>query len=187
MTKEYPIILHELDIKAILDGRKTQMRLPITNLAVKIDGKVDLLLWVRETWAVQHDYDSIPSRLVPKDAARLYYAASCALGGLMSRPSIHMPRWASRITLQITDVRKERLQDISDADAIAEGIYIEGGMFRNGSETEYDIAKDAFAVLWESIYGHGSWEVNPLVWVITFRAIEGILPGHGIGGQNEHK
>ena len=106
--------------------------------------------------------------------------------GVKKRPSIHMPRWASRITLEIVGVRVERLQKISNQDVIAEGIFA----VRN---KEWDIAnfpewkrdfddavargekppvgpspRLAFSKLWESINGPGSWEVNPWVWVIEF-------------------
>lgn len=75
------------------------------------------------------------------------------------KPSIHMPRWASRITLEITGVRVERLQDISEADAIAEG-----------GTKHFNI--DWFGPLWASIYGVDSWNSNPWVWVIEFRRVE---------------
>ncbi|HIH5645519.1 TPA: hypothetical protein ACYSHR_002307 [Serratia marcescens] len=76
------------------------------------------------------------------------------------KPSIHMPRWASRITLEITGVRVERLQDISEADAIAEG----------GTQ-HFNI--NWFGPLWASIYGVDSWNANPWVWVIAFRRVGG--------------
>ena len=83
------------------------------------------------------------------------------------RPSIHMPRWASRISLGITSVRVERLQDISEADAIAEGVrnslHLPGGRF----------ARENFAHLWWTINGDGSWESNPWVWVIEFKRVKG--------------
>ncbi|MCK7330234.1 morphogenetic protein [Enterobacter bugandensis] len=79
------------------------------------------------------------------------------------RPSIHMPRWASRIKLEITDVRVERLNDISEEDARSEGI--------SGSSA-HDV-KEAYAALWRSIYGSDSWQANPWVWVIVFKRIEG--------------
>jgi hypothetical protein len=71
------------------------------------------------------------------------------------RPSIFMPRWASRITLRITDVRVERLQDISDDDARAEGVENRG----------------AYAQLWEDIKGKGSWDADPTVWVVGFERL----------------
>lgn len=90
------------------------------------------------------------------------------------RSSIHMPRWACRTVLEITDVRVERLQEISDADALAEGVDVKpdaeiaarvAGPPETGARMEY-------FVLWESIHGKGSWELNPWVWVIEFRKVE---------------
>ena len=85
-----------------------------------------------------------------------------------------MPRWASRITLEVVSVRVERLKDISDADALAEGVEkctsdIEAVRDRlvNGS-----MHCDRYARLWESINGPGSWVLNPWVWVIEFKRIE---------------
>ncbi|CNK60739.1 phage-like protein [Yersinia pseudotuberculosis] len=84
-------------------------------------------------------------------------------------PSIHMPRWASRINLLITGVRVERLKDISDVDAAAEGCAYGKG---NG---EIDLAvrpENHFPTLWASIYGAESWQANPWVWVIDFERME---------------
>lgn len=93
-------------------------------------------------------------------------------------PSIHMPRWASRILLEITGVRVERLNAISEEDARAEGI-IDGGCLNCGepepcgcANPEPD-ATDAFAYLWQSIYGQESWNANGWVWVISFKRVEG--------------
>lgn len=93
------------------------------------------------------------------------------------RPSIHMPRWASRIALDVTGVRVERLQDISEADAIAEGILVQCSQTDVGwvgywpaADTEpYATAVEAYRALWESINGEGSWDTNPWVWVVEFR------------------
>lgn len=91
-------------------------------------------------------------------------------------PSIHMPRWASRITLEITEVRVERLQDISEADAKAEGVEpLRGGYWRHYQPgwTQHQLsAKGSFATLWDSINGPGSWDANPWVWVIEFKRID---------------
>ena len=137
-------------------------------------------IWVRETWAeagagapdlklyranypahVPTHYENVP----PAEDVRW-------------TPSIHMPRWASRILLEITDVRVERLNDISEEDARAEGI-IDGGCLNCGepepcgcANPEPD-ATDAFAYLWQSIYGQENWNANPWVWVIEFNRIEG--------------
>lgn len=98
-----------------------------------------------------------------------------------SRPSIHMPRWASRLTLELTGVRVERLQDISEAVAIAEGIdliftwkgypYGWRNYLREGDGTgSFADPRDSYASLIDSINGRGSWDANPWVWVLTFRA-----------------
>ncbi|AXW87781.1 hypothetical protein AU509_07345 [Lonsdalea britannica] len=90
-------------------------------------------------------------------------------------PSIHMPRWASRITLEITGVRVERLRDISQEDANAEGMYLSGwrpSYSDPDSGGEVATPYDNFAALWESIYGPDSWQANPWVWVIEFREVK---------------
>ncbi|EIX9519378.1 hypothetical protein [Klebsiella pneumoniae] len=93
-------------------------------------------------------------------------------------PSLHMPRWASRILLEITDVRVERLNTISEEDARAEGI-IDGGCLNCGEPEPCGCANpdpdatDAFAYLWQSIYGQENWNANPWVWVIEFKRVEG--------------
>lgn len=100
------------------------------------------------------------------------------------KPSIHMPRWASRITLEITAVRVERLNDISEEDARAEGVRAIENNFGNGAAycdyllpnqddfaEWYNRANDSFKSLWKSIYGAESWRANPWVWVIDFRRV----------------
>lgn len=84
-----------------------------------------------------------------------------------------LPAWASRIAPEVTEVRVERLQDISEADCIAEGVEVRGGMFTNGSAAEFDTGRDAYRALWESINGDGSWEASPWVWCVSFRRING--------------
>ncbi|EKN3342496.1 hypothetical protein ACS77P_13715 [Yersinia enterocolitica] len=91
------------------------------------------------------------------------------------RPSLHMPRWASRINLLITGVRVERLQDISQEDAQAEGMELTGWRPTYSdpdSGGEYETPYDNFAELWTSIYGEESWQANPWVWVIEFERME---------------
>lgn len=93
------------------------------------------------------------------------------------RPSIHMPRWASRILLEVTSVRVERLQDISEADARAEGI-TDGGCTNCGNPEPCGCAdpapdaRDAFCNLWQSINGDQSWIANPWVWVVEFKRVQ---------------
>lgn len=91
------------------------------------------------------------------------------------RSPIHMPRWASRITLEVTDVRVERVQEISEADAIAEGL-THGNAHQVGKTFWYpghhEDPRAAYAELWNSINGEGSWDANPWVWVVSFRRID---------------
>ena len=86
------------------------------------------------------------------------------------RPSIHMPRWASRITLEVTAVKVERLQDISEADAKAEGA--EPYRLPVHPDREHLRHVDGYHDLWESINGPGSWDANPWVWCVSFSRLE---------------
>ena len=178
--KERPILFSAPMVRALLAGTKTQTRRIVKARDLEwMDVHQGLRepdnaercpygqpggdrLYVRETWAAPHAYDHLPPRLIPQDA-RIHYAATEDRGGLLWRPSIHMPRWASRITLEVTGVRVERLQDISEADAIAEGVYTDPAC----------PAYDAYAQLWDEINGLGSWEANPWVWVVGFHRING--------------
>jgi hypothetical protein len=98
--------------------------------------------------------------------------------GVRWKPSIHMPRWASRITLEVTGVRVERLQDISEAGVLAEGIakwplgyrVAVSGAPRHESRS-FETPTGAYRWLWESINGPGIWDANPYVWVVEFRRI----------------
>ena len=142
-------------------------------------------MWVREAHAIvprtayAHS-DGVPQQLRPDDDhdAAIYREGWCrSAGGIKWRPSIHMPRWASRITLEITSVRVERLQDIAEDGAKAEGAaWHDGGRYghsgwRHDEKDVHSDARSAYARLWEEINGHGSWAANPWVWVIQFRKI----------------
>ncbi|MCU6669960.1 hypothetical protein M8013_14530 [Enterobacteriaceae bacterium H4N4] len=162
-------------------------------------------LWVRETWALLGNEDGCCvdwrdnlCKGDEKSAARIYRASCEQRAGDYSlwsipddadwkphtenqkfegawRPSIHMPRWACRILLEITNVRVERLNDISRADAIAEGMPPSHPSIDAVSQgLGYpDFSRSAFAQLWQSLYGEESWQANPWVWVIEFKRIEG--------------
>ncbi|MGE8367044.1 hypothetical protein [Cupriavidus sp.] len=91
------------------------------------------------------------------------------------RPGIHMPRWASRIQLEVTGVRVERLNDCSEADAIAEGIAPELDGWTDYSNPSCQMCTnpiDSYRSLWDSINGAGAWETNPWVWVVEFRRVQ---------------
>lgn len=150
-------------------------------------GGVGDRVWVREAFRV-HSRATDVATLVYKASERNSWTeqthrvpvAVCNKPATPEKwtPSLHMPRWASRILLEITDVRVERLNAISEEDARAEGI-IDGGCLNCGepepcgcANPEPD-ATDAFAYLWQSIYGQENWNADPWVWVISFKRIEG--------------
>ena len=125
-------------------------------------------IWVRETWAEAGA--SAPDLKLyranyPEHVPSIYENVP-PTEEIRWTPSIHMPRWASRILLEITDVRVERLKSISDGDAIREGCSTADMM-------SGDCVADVFARLWVSIYGSDSWNANPWVWVIEFKRVEG--------------
>lgn len=169
-------------------------------------GAVGDRIWVRETWS--SDF----ANYYPND--RVWYAADNnrrldievvdGVRGIYSpesevhvpfrwRPSIHMPRWASRILLEITDVRVERLNAISEEDAQREGVHTEVWdqtvVARNYADSDEffqfwsedmpyyvemnQLYRSSFRSLWDSIYGEESWKANGWVWVIEFKRVEG--------------
>ncbi len=136
-------------------------------------------LWVRETFseieAARTPGDEIPDYMTYLYRADFSSDVDASQWGGAWKPSIFMPRAASRILLEVTDVRVERLQDITEEDARAEGVepdvdagYWKGYIFPG----VYDSAKKSFASLWQSINGLGSWDQNPWVWVVSFKRIE---------------
>lgn len=162
-------------------------------------------LWVRETWRTYKSYnDSSPSDL-PWTSMFWHEADSPkikldALAGKL-RPSIHMPRRASRITLEITGVRVERLQDISDHDCLCEGVTVDLGgevpITSVAGQHQHYLRQGSYALLWESINGRPKlptntqskrysrvaawlakhpnttgWDANPWVWVVEFERVK---------------
>lgn len=128
-------------------------------------------LWVREAWRAVAEVDHLPPRDL-NPAHRIWYEADAPHqpGFGKYRPSMFMPRWASRITLEITRVRVERLQDISADDARAEGC--PDKPIPGAEQASVDLlAKLWYHDLWEQINGPGSWEANPWVWVVEFRRL----------------
>ncbi|EPK5543412.1 hypothetical protein L7L52_000387 [Klebsiella pneumoniae] len=123
-------------------------------------------IWVRETWAEAGA--SAPDLKLyranyPEHVPSIYENVPPA-EEIRWTPSIHMPRTASRILLEITGVRVERLRSMSQDDARAEGVIAASGPMEAGL---------AFRELWDSIYGEESWKANPWVWVIEFKRVEG--------------
>lgn len=137
-------------------------------------------LWVREAWVADAQVDSIAPRELSQGEP-IWYPADGHLRqtgcSMMSRgkcrPSIHMPRWASRILLEITAVRVEHLQDISDEHCVAEGIGVTKHAVGVKLTSPHDesVPRAMFRELWQSINGAESWAANPWVWVVEFRGI----------------
>jgi hypothetical protein len=180
--KERPILFSAPMVRALLDGTKTQTRRAVkypapdgksgwhptatgwnflpggSDRPVCPYGRIGDQLWVREAWA--------PKAIDPECTTVAYRATDDECNGPW-KPSIHMPRWASRILLEVTGVRVERLLDISESDAIAEGVEPlthPGAVFRP--------AASAYSDLWEQINGTGSWAANPWVWVVEFKVVK---------------
>lgn len=199
MSKEHPIIFSGDMVKAILAGRKSQTRRVVNPQRPEYSfqfingdivhiaaagtafgktkcpyGKVGDRLWVREAFfidefTVDHTVKTDREVYYKADNPRIF-APNGVLKKLKWKPSIHMPRWASRITLEVTGVRVERVQDISKskADQEAEGIAVPCGWNINNHE------RCSFGLLWDSINhkrGFG-WDVNPFCWVLSFKRLD---------------
>lgn len=147
-------------------------------------GKPGDCLWVREPWAYfggdEYLYQQEPKAVVFRANEGLYHEAiNGPRWADKWRPSIHMPRWASRLLLEVTEVRVQRLQDISDADIEAEGLTEE--VAANAIRPVADLRRLSWRALWDSINGKKApWGSNPWVWAISFRALAG-TPGHAAG------
>lgn len=196
---ERPLLLSGAMVRAILDGRKTQTRRVAKEFAGRpgLDailkrfpnqqgcpcGQPGDRLWVRETFQRFSDDGEMLYKADPAGSEAMSELKRDECLEARWRPAIHMPRWASRILLEITGVRVERLQDISEADALAEGIES-----LTGDKTiyhwdfpkprppyavsGYKSARDAYKELWVEINGRESLDANPLVWVIEFKRVE---------------
>ena len=201
--KSRPILFSAPMVRALLAGTKTQTRRPLREGAW-LDPKEGVIrmcsvgngvtgfqsvacpygapgdqLWVREQFAgsIAYERHGYPLR---EWGNKIWY---CADGEPRSgqwtrpRPSIHMPRSLSRITLELTDVRVERLQDISEADALAEGVTpkwepgCSGRLMEAIGGFSFRPAASAYADLWEQINGAGSWDANPWVWALSFKRV----------------
>lgn len=187
--RELPILFSIPMVRAILEERKT-----VTRRLVKLPGGCDSWptrarkpeqicpyggpgdrLWVRETWR--------PS-LQRADAYDYAASAEWPRSGPRWRPSIHMPRRASRITLEVLSVRIERLQQITDEDVFAEGLEMNaaGSFYAEvGDElAEFEEPRDAFAALWDGINSHRArWDSDPWVWRVEFRRVASTEACHG--------
>jgi hypothetical protein len=204
--KERPILFSGEMVRAILEGRKTMTRRVVkdpicTNKEIYGEdggltwygnfglrkpckfGAVGDRLWVKETFC-QPTFEEkcfyradMPIHIDRKESG-LNEDIDFVDSDFKWKPSIFMPRWASRITLEIVSVRVERLQDITEKDAKEEGIKqvtcgLDETCFEYArNENAYSTAKQAFEALWKKINGAESWVANPWVWVIEFKKVE---------------
>lgn len=180
--KERPILFSAPMVRAILDGRKTMTRRVMKpqpedctyhhgSAVYRVEKKCTYgvpgdLLWVRETWA--SDVDGCPAGLSYR-ADHLDPRGDGPANPMRWRPSIFMPRWASRLKLRITNVSVERLREITEHDAMREGVNAESVSTQPGIYSY----RAPFAELWDSINaGRGfGWDANPWVWVIGFEVV----------------
>lgn len=207
-----PMLFSELMVQALLDGRKTQTRrviklpkdytqngllFPNGEFGLKYESKDDVrntilkrlpppigvgdIIWVRETWSENPFFDQ------NNDVEFLYRATDRPFEGHKWQPSLFMPKAACRLFLEVTNVRVERLNDISEIDAEKEGINLVG----HNCYENYLVSKDwnylginqknchmledpvgSFASIWCSSNGLKSWELNPFVWMYDFKLVE---------------
>ncbi|AJP74455.1 hypothetical protein TS85_11500 [Sphingomonas hengshuiensis] len=142
-------------------------------------------LYVREHWKTSIGNNGVAPRDLDQNTPVLYLADSsehgrCPVGVPgKHRQGMHMPRWASRLTLIVEDVRVERLQSIREADAIAEGLApaLEGYALTRAGECWGPTAAKAYRLLWNSLHGEDAWDANPWVVALTFRVVTGNIDG----------
>jgi hypothetical protein len=196
-----PILFSAPMILALLAGRKTQTRRlagkwRVTGDPASPQGETGVFvpsswqraqpgdrLWVRETWGCpEADRPGVKDGRKPRPGDRIVLQADPAdaaqwqtghpsCGGFVWRPAIHMPRWASRLTLLVTEVRRQRLQEMSEADAWAEGVSSSGPLPGHEDDTNAPPhlgAAENFAALWNHLHGTGAWDANPEVVALTF-------------------
>lgn len=189
---ERPILFSGPMVKALLTGTKTQTRRAVKPQgAILTDGLARYLdvrppeienspvipcpygspgdtLWVRENLTAKDGYMVYAADGERIDCGEMDWPAS--IEKRKTIPSIHMPRWASRILLEITAVRVERLNEISAPDCIAEGVNVHPDHYDKSDASIYSVIS-AYYDLWTKINGPGSWEENPWVWVIEFKRV----------------
>jgi hypothetical protein len=211
MTRARPILMSTPMIHALLDGQKMQTRRimkpqPTNEWAWNPHSKTNPLDYSREVWdrfcpygkpgdllwvREKHSYAMVEAGTSKRlhDSPPLYFADDPHWDGPKWKPSIHMPRWASRLTLELMKVQVQRLHDITAEDARAEGLACvtkdDGKTFKYGlpdldgfpgcdnhgwAWKDWHIdPRQAYKKVWDDINGHGSWNQDPFVWVLSFK------------------
>lgn len=144
-------------------------------------------LWVKEDWQAWTEYDALKPSDIPQNPSAILHSASRlnAPWDSRRRNARFMCRWMSRITLEITEIRVERLQSISEDDALDEGVSLlhmqaydhERRDWFNDDEFQTFDPVRKYRLLWDTINGVGSWKSNPWVWVLTFKRVTGVQEG----------
>jgi hypothetical protein len=166
-------------ILAILDGRKEETRRP--KKGDKPRYQVGDRVCVKEAWRTLKKFDHLrPSHLNLYEPIRYGADSEARPPGMVAesewgryRHARFMPEWASRLTIEITSVQAERVQEITEEGAMAEGVASVYDLALHPDGTAIGLAAGgAFAALWESIYGPGAWERNDEVWVYGFKVVK---------------
>ena len=173
MLSDHSVMLTSLAVENILLNAKTQLR-HHDRYCLSVALQPGDLIWVREPWSAECTFDHVSPARLPHGCAIGYFTRPLALLDGRRRPAAQMPRWASRLTLRVVAARYEQLQEISEADALAEGArFVGNGRWAHADDGEdFATARASFEHLWRSSYGLDDWGSNPLVRVITFQAFD---------------
>lgn len=182
-----PILFSAPMVRALLAGRKSQTRRAIKGVPSRDHygrdircpyGALGDRLWVREGFSGPHSLRNVRPGLwdvvaVPPPMI-WYWADGEPTNGdwTKPKPAIHMPRWASRITLEVTEVRVERLQDLTYEDVKAEGWPGPVEWISDDPAVHRDAARDWYSDLWDDLHGPRAWASNPWVWAVSFQRVE---------------
>lgn len=158
------------------DGLKDGRQLPYCGPYKCPYGDVGDRLWVREAWKTHSLFNDLPPRDLSKGSRIFYLAGGYSPDAARYRHARFMPRWASRTLLEVEAVRVERLQAISEADAIAEGLRFRPALdaWSAGDDNwpTFTDPRRSYAGLWDAINGVNAWNANPWVWVVSFRRLQ---------------
>lgn len=189
-ASDAPIVARGEDVRAIIEGRKTQMRLPLSTerwprSLDKRPAHRGKRIWIREAWRTVADLDGCRTRHMPAGTPVWYDADGPSRDPKWSsrgRPSTQMPRWASRLVITLSDVRPDRLHDVTRSDIEAEGLLIDPRM------SDVTVLS-RFSRRWDERYAKRldeegypfAWEANPWVWVLLWESDAVVVRQNQVG------